>query len=49
MTDPREEHLSILLVEQNARIALEFADHAFLIETGRMMFSGVVQRAERTR
>lgn len=35
-----DEHLTILLVEQNARIALDFAERAFLIETGRMVFRG---------
>jgi branched-chain amino acid transport system ATP-binding protein len=36
----RQEKVSILLVEQNASIALDLADHAFLIETGRVVFSG---------
>lgn len=36
----REEKVSILLVEQNASIALELADHAYLIETGRIVFAG---------
>jgi branched-chain amino acid transport system ATP-binding protein len=36
----REEKVSILLVEQNAAIALELADHAYLIETGRVVFAG---------
>jgi branched-chain amino acid transport system ATP-binding protein len=36
----REENVSILLVEQNASIALELADHAYLIETGRIVFAG---------
>lgn len=36
----RNEKVSILLVEQNASIALELADHAYLIETGRIVFSG---------
>jgi branched-chain amino acid transport system ATP-binding protein len=36
----RDEKVSILLVEQNASIALELADHAYLIETGRIVFSG---------
>jgi branched-chain amino acid transport system ATP-binding protein len=35
-----EEKVSILLVEQNASIALELADHAYLIETGRIVFAG---------
>ena len=36
----RQERVSILLVEQNASIALDLADHAFLIETGRVVFNG---------
>ena len=34
------EKVAILLVEQNAAMALELADHAYLIETGRIMISG---------
>ena len=36
----REEKVSMLLVEQNASQALEIADHAYLLETGRVMLSG---------
>ncbi|MCW5636053.1 MAG: ABC transporter ATP-binding protein [Rubrivivax sp.] len=36
----REEKVSLLLVEQNAAMALELADHAWLIETGRVVLSG---------
>jgi branched-chain amino acid transport system ATP-binding protein len=36
----REERVSVLLVEQNAVIALRLADHAYLMETGRMVMSG---------
>jgi branched-chain amino acid transport system ATP-binding protein len=32
--------VSMLLVEQNAAIALELADHAYLIETGRLVMAG---------
>jgi branched-chain amino acid transport system ATP-binding protein len=35
-----EQKVSILLVEQNARIALELADTAYLIETGRIVKHG---------
>jgi branched-chain amino acid transport system ATP-binding protein len=35
-----ERHVSILLVEQNASVALELADHAYLIETGTIVFAG---------
>jgi branched-chain amino acid transport system ATP-binding protein len=36
----REQRVGILLVEQNASIALDLADHAYLIETGRIVFAG---------
>jgi branched-chain amino acid transport system ATP-binding protein len=36
----REDQVSILLVEQDAALALEFADHAYLLETGRVALSG---------
>ncbi|WP_315753502.1 MULTISPECIES: ABC transporter ATP-binding protein [unclassified Bradyrhizobium] len=37
----REEKVSILVVEQNAQLALELADQAYVIETGRIVMSGV--------
>lgn len=37
------EGVSILLVEQNASMALELADHAYLLETGRIVFGGRAQ------
>jgi branched-chain amino acid transport system ATP-binding protein len=36
----RTEHVSILLVEQNASIALEFATRAYVLETGRIVIGG---------
>jgi branched-chain amino acid transport system ATP-binding protein len=36
----KEEGVSVLLVEQNAAMALELADHAYLLETGRVVMSG---------
>jgi len=36
----RSDGVSMLLVEQNAEIALELADHAYLIETGRLVVAG---------
>jgi branched-chain amino acid transport system ATP-binding protein len=36
----REERVSVLLVEQNASLALGLADHAYLMETGTMVMSG---------
>ena len=35
-----EEGTSMLLVEQNANIALELADHAYLLETGTVVMGG---------
>ena len=36
----QEERVSILLVEQNAKLALELASTAYLLETGRIVLSG---------
>ena len=36
----QEGGVSILLVEQNARLGLELADQAFLLETGRVVMAG---------
>jgi branched-chain amino acid transport system ATP-binding protein len=36
----QDERVSVLLVEQNAAIALDLADHAYLLETGRVVMSG---------
>ena len=36
----QQERVSILLVEQNASLALDLADEAYLIETGRLVLAG---------
>ena len=36
----QEDGVSMLLVEQNASLALDLADHAYLLETGRVALSG---------
>jgi len=36
----RDEGVSVLLVEQNAALALDLADHVYLLETGRVVMSG---------
>lgn len=36
-----EQKVSMLVVEQNAAMALDLADHAYLIETGRIVLSGL--------
>jgi len=35
--------VSMLLVEQNASLALQLADHAYLLETGRVVISGTAE------
>jgi len=39
----RDENVSMLLVEQNASLALDLADRVFLIETGRPVMGGAAQ------
>ena len=39
----REEGVSMLMVEQNASLALALADHAYLIETGRVVIGGTAE------
>ncbi len=36
----RDEGVSMLIVEQNAALALDLADHAYLMETGKLVMSG---------
>jgi branched-chain amino acid transport system ATP-binding protein len=36
----RDDGVTILLVEQNARLALDLARHAYLLETGRVVLAG---------
>jgi len=40
----QKEKVSMFLVEQNASLALELADHAYLLETGRVVMSGPAQQ-----
>ena len=42
-----EQGVGILLVEQNASLALEFADRAYLLETGRIVVSGPAEEIRR--
>jgi branched-chain amino acid transport system ATP-binding protein len=39
----RADGISMLLVEQNAALALRLADHAYLLETGRVVISGTAE------
>ncbi len=43
----REDRVTLLLVEQNASLALDLADHVFLLETGRVVVSGTSDVLER--
>jgi branched-chain amino acid transport system ATP-binding protein len=40
----KQERVSVLLVEQNATLALELADHAYLLETGYVVASGSAKK-----
>src|SRR5512134_2603343 len=42
----REQGVGILLVEQNASLALEVADRAYLLETGRVVLGGTAERVK---
>jgi branched-chain amino acid transport system ATP-binding protein len=43
----QKEKVSMLIVEQNAALALDLADHAYLIETGRVVLSGTAESLKR--
>jgi branched-chain amino acid transport system ATP-binding protein len=43
----RQEQVSLLVVEQNAAMALELADSAYLIETGRVVLAGTSAELQR--
>ncbi len=43
----RSERVSMLIVEQNANLALGLADHAYLIETGRLVIGGTAEALRR--
>ena len=36
----RQTEISVLLVEQNARMSLEIADHAYVLDDGKIVYSG---------
>jgi branched-chain amino acid transport system ATP-binding protein len=40
VTKMREEGISVLLVEQNVRMSLEVADHAYVLDDGHVVYSG---------
>jgi branched-chain amino acid transport system ATP-binding protein len=39
----RQDGISVLLVEQNARMSLEIADHAYVLDDGNIVYSGPAQ------
>jgi branched-chain amino acid transport system ATP-binding protein len=39
-----EQGMTVLLVEQNANLALDFADHAYVLESGRLALEGEADR-----
>jgi branched-chain amino acid transport system ATP-binding protein len=43
----QKERVSMLVVEQNAAMALDLADHAYVIETGRVVLSGTAADIKR--
>jgi branched-chain amino acid transport system ATP-binding protein len=43
----RDEKVSMLLVEQNASLALDFADDVYLVETGRLVMTGPAHELRR--
>jgi branched-chain amino acid transport system ATP-binding protein len=40
----KEDNVAVLLVEQNATLALDLADHAYLLETGAVVMSGAAEK-----
>ena len=36
----RQDGIAVLLVEQNARMSLEIADHAYVLDDGGVVYSG---------
>ena len=51
VTEMRHEGISVLLVEQNARMSLEIADFAYVLDDGRVVYSGTARElaADETR
>jgi branched-chain amino acid transport system ATP-binding protein len=43
ITQMRTEGISVLLVEQNARMSLEIADHAFVLDDGGVVYAGAAR------
>jgi len=43
----RAEGISVLLVEQNARMSLEIADHAYVLDDGKVVYAGLAEELRR--
>jgi branched-chain amino acid transport system ATP-binding protein len=43
----RTEGISVLLVEQNARMSLEIADHAYVLDDGKVVYAGLAEELRR--
>ena len=43
----RAEGISVLLVEQNARMSLEIADHAYVLDDGKVVYAGLADDLRR--
>jgi branched-chain amino acid transport system ATP-binding protein len=43
ITEMRREGISVLLVEQNARMSLEIADFAYVLDNGQVVYSGTAR------
>jgi branched-chain amino acid transport system ATP-binding protein len=46
VTQMRSEGISVLLVEQNVRIALDIADDAYVLENGEIVYAGTAEALE---
>jgi branched-chain amino acid transport system ATP-binding protein len=44
----KDEQLGVLVVEQNAQIALGISQHGYLLETGRVVLSGTAEELRAT-
>ena len=43
----KEQQLTLLLVEQNARLALDIADHGYVLENGRIVLEGTAEKLKK--
>lgn len=43
VTQMRSEGISVLLVEQNVRMSLEIAGHAFILDSGAIGYNGIIK------